>query len=60
MLMNLLLIFVPIAIALEVFASAHHLLIFIASSLAILPLAGWMGHTTEQLAERMGEGVGGF
>ncbi|MDN0076929.1 hypothetical protein QU481_18965 [Crenobacter sp. SG2303] len=60
MLMNLLLIFVPIAIALEVFASAHHLLIFIASSLAILPLAGWMGHATEQLAERMGEGVGGL
>jgi Ca2+:H+ antiporter len=35
-------------------------LIFIASSLAILPLAGRMGHATEQLAERMGEGVGGL
>jgi Ca2+:H+ antiporter len=60
MLMNLLLIFVPIAIGLEFFVSNHHLLIFLTSSLAILPLAGWMGHATEQLAERMGEGVGGL
>src|SRR5579864_4091837 len=58
--MNVLLIFVPIAVALEVLASGHHLLIFITSSVAILPLAGWMGHATEQLAERMGEGVGGL
>jgi Ca2+:H+ antiporter len=60
MILNSLLIFVPIAIALEVLASNHHLLIFVTSSLAILPLAGWMGHATEQLAERMGEGVGGL
>jgi Ca2+:H+ antiporter len=60
MLLNLLLIFVPIAVGLEVLASNHHLLIFITSSLAILPLSGWMGHATEQLAERMGEGVGGL
>jgi Ca2+:H+ antiporter len=60
MLMNLLLVFVPVAVALEILASDHHLLIFITSSLAILPLAGWMGHATEQLAERMGEGVGGL
>ena len=39
-----LLIFVAIAIGLEVLASNHHRLICIASSLAILPLAGWMGH----------------
>ncbi|BDB29006.1 calcium/proton exchanger (plasmid) [Cupriavidus sp. P-10] len=58
--MNLLLIFVPIAIALEFLAADQHLLIFIASSLAILPLAGCMGHATEQLAERMGEAVGGL
>ncbi|RWA52532.1 cation transporter [Cupriavidus sp. UYMSc13B] len=58
--MNLLLIFVPIAIALEFLASEHHLLIFIASSLAILPLAGRMSHATEQLAERMGEAIGGL
>ncbi|MCC8400539.1 calcium/proton exchanger [Paraburkholderia sp. MMS20-SJTN17] len=58
--MSWLLVFVPIAVALEFFASHQYLLIFVASSLAILPLAGWMGHATEQLADRMGEGVGGL
>ena len=38
----------------------RHLLVFAASSLAILPLAGWLGRATEQLAERLGEGVGGL
>jgi Ca2+:H+ antiporter len=58
--LNWLLLFVPLAIALELLAPERHLLIFFASSLAILPLAGWMGRATEQLAERMGEGVGGL
>jgi Ca2+:H+ antiporter len=55
-----LLVFVPIAIALEYLAPGQHLLIFVAASLAILPLAGLMGRATEHLAERMGEGVGGL
>ncbi|WP_255371520.1 calcium/proton exchanger [Cupriavidus sp. YR651] len=58
--MNWLLVFVPMAIALEFLASDRHLLIFVTSSLAILPLAGRMGQATEQLAERMGEAVGGL
>ena len=58
--MNWLLIFVPIAIGLEFLAPERYLLVFLASALAILPLAGWMGRATEQLAERMGEGVGGL
>src|SRR6185312_11802831 len=58
--MNWLLIFVPISIGLEFFAPERYLLIFLTSALAILPLAGWMGRATEQLAERMGEGVGGL
>jgi Ca2+:H+ antiporter len=58
--LNWLLIFVPSAIALEHFAPQHHLLVFLAAALAILPLAGWMGHATEQLAERTGEDVGGL
>jgi len=58
--MNWLLLFVPVAIALEFLAPERHLLIFACSALAILPLAGWMGHATEQLAIRMGEGVGGL
>lgn len=58
--MNGLLVFIPIAVALEHLAPEKHLLIFAASGLAILPLAGWMGRATEHLAERMGEGVGGL
>jgi Ca2+:H+ antiporter len=58
--MNWLLLFVPIAVGLEVLAPERYLLIFITSALAILPLAAWMGRATEQLAERMGEGVGGL
>ncbi len=34
--------------------------IFVASALAIIPMAGWMGRATEHLAERLGEGVGGL
>src|SRR5262249_52639189 len=36
------------------------LLVFGASSLAILPLAGLLGRATEHVAERLGEGVGGL
>jgi Ca2+:H+ antiporter len=58
--MNWLLISMPVAICLKVFAPDRYLLIFSTSCLAILPLARWMGRATEQLAERMGEGVGGL
>src|SRR5262245_44011142 len=58
--MTWLLIFVPLAIALEYLAPERHLLVFLAAALAILPLAAWMGRATEQLAERSGEGVGGL
>ncbi len=58
--MNRLLLFVPLAIALELLVPERHLLVFLASALAIVPLAGWMGRATEQLAVRLGEGVGGL
>src|SRR5688572_6900202 len=58
--LNWLLLFVPVAIGLEHFAPEQYLLVFLASALAILPLAGWMGRATEQLATRLGEGVGGL
>jgi Ca2+:H+ antiporter len=58
--MSWLLLFAPVAVALEHLAPERHLLIFVASGLAIVPLAGWMGRATEQLAERTGEGVGGL
>ena len=58
--LNWFLVFVPIAAGLEIFTPDRYLLIFVASSLAIVPLAGWLGWATEQLAERLGEGVGGL
>jgi len=58
-LINLLLIFVPIAIALELI-HANPIAIFAASGMAIIPLAGWMGRATEHLAEKLGEGLGGL
>jgi len=57
--LNLLLIFVPIAIVLELM-HAGPTLIFVTSCLAIIPLAGVMGKATEHLAERVGEGIGGL
>ena len=58
--MNWLLVFVPVTVALEFLVPDRHLLVFVASWLAILPLAGLMGRATEQLADRLGEGVGGL
>ncbi|WP_296709389.1 calcium/proton exchanger [Rhodoblastus sp.] len=58
--MNWLLLFIPVTLGLEFFAADRHILIFISSCLAILPLAAWMGEATEQLASRLGEGVGGL
>ena len=58
--MNWLLIFVSISIGLKFLAPEQYFLLFVTFALAILPLAGWMGRATEQLAERMGEGVEGL
>ena len=55
-----LLVFVPVAVALEWFAPASHAAIFVTACLAIIPLAGWMGRATEHLAEQTGDGVGGL
>jgi Ca2+:H+ antiporter len=60
MAMYWLLLFVPVAVGLEFLAPDRHLLVFLASALAILPLAATMGRATEELAEQMGEGVGGL
>jgi hypothetical protein len=58
--MSWLMFFIPVAIALEHLAPDRHLAIFVSSGLAILPLAAWMGRATEQIAGRLGEGVGGL
>src|SRR5947207_8974782 len=56
-----LLLAVPAAIALRyVPAWRNDTLLFIVAALAIVPLAGWMGRATEQLAARSGAGIGGF
>lgn len=56
---NWLLIALPIAIAMEWFG-AGALAVFVASGLAIIPLAGLMGRATERLAEDFGPGIGGL
>ncbi|MBI1761395.1 MAG: calcium/proton exchanger [Acidobacteria bacterium] len=58
-LLNLLLVFVPIAAVLEL-THANPIAIFATAALAIIPLAGLMGRATEHLAEKLGEGVGGL
>jgi Ca2+:H+ antiporter len=56
-----LLVFVPVAFGLRyVPAWRNETALFLVSALAIIPIAGWMGHATEQLAHRMGEGIGGL
>ncbi len=55
-----LLVFIPVAVLSSFFAADRHVLIFVTAGLAIVPLAGWMGDATGQLARRTGEGIGGM
>ena len=57
--LNTLLIFVPIAGLLEVL-HADPILVFAASALAIIPLAGLLGTATEHLTTHVGAGIGGL
>lgn len=57
--LNALLIFLPVAVFLEV-TGGNPTLIFLSAALAIVPLAGIMGQATEQLAVRTGSTVGGL
>jgi len=54
-----LLLAMPVAVALEL-SHVSDMWVFIASCVAIIPLAGLMGRATENLAETMGAGVGGL
>lgn len=56
----LMLAFVPLALVLDFAIHAGGIVVFIASAVAIVPLAGWMGRATEHLASHVGEGVGGL
>jgi Ca2+:H+ antiporter len=58
--LNWLLIFVPITIGLEYLRPEAHTYIFLSACLSIVPLAGLMGHATEQISHHLGEGIGGL
>jgi Ca2+:H+ antiporter len=57
--LNWLLVAMPIALVLE---GMHvpPIWIFLTAAVAIIPLAGLMGHATEHLAEKLGAGIGGL
>lgn len=56
----LLLVFVPITLVLEYIVHASPTTLFITSAIAIIPLAGLMGKSTEMLATHVGAGLGGL
>jgi Ca2+:H+ antiporter len=59
--MNWLLVFVPVALALRFIPEiANSTALFICSAIAIVPVAGWIGRATEELAARVGEALGGL
>ena len=60
MLINLLLVFVPVALAMEYVFHAPPLWIFGTAILAIVPLADWMRKGTEHLSHHLGQAVGGL
>src|SRR5215510_3005786 len=58
---NWLLVFVPVAVVLRIWPQfRNETALFICSCFAVVPLAGWMGRATEELAEHLGHGVGGL
>jgi Ca2+:H+ antiporter len=56
--LNWLLVFVPVSLVADL--SGQAVLLFITSALAIIPLAGLIGSSTEQLAIRSGPRLGGL
>ena len=57
--LNLLLVFIPIAVMLDWYG-ASPVAVFVASALAIIPLAGLMGRATEELSVYVGATIGGL
>jgi Ca2+:H+ antiporter len=56
-----LLLALPAAIALRYVPGwRNDVALFVASGIAIVPLAGWLGRATEELGCRVGQGVGGL
>lgn len=50
----------PAAVLVDLLAPARQTLLFVFAGLAIVPLAGLMGRATDELAGRLGEGLGGL
>lgn len=57
--LNILLVFAPIAVVLKL-TGADGIWVFLTSCVAIIPLAGLMGKSTEMLADKLGAGWGGL
>lgn len=57
--LNLLLVFIPIAVGLNWYG-ANPVAVFAAAALAIVPLAGLMGRSTEHLSTYVGATIGGL
>jgi Ca2+:H+ antiporter len=57
--LNVLIVFLPVALALRVLG-ANDVLVFATSALAIIPLAGLIGAATDEAAKYVGAGLGGF
>ncbi len=51
---------IPIALILEFVVHADAVILFITSTLGVIPTAALMGRATEELAERSGPGIGGL
>ena len=59
MILRAMLVFIPISLVLH-FVHASPALVFLSAALAIVPLAGYMGEATEELAKHLGPSVGGL
>lgn len=58
--MNFLLLFIPLALALEYVVHAPAPWVFAAAIVSIIPLAEWIRRATEQLAATVGSAIGGL
>ena len=58
--LNLLLVFIPVTLALEHLTPDRPALIFVAAAFGIIPLAGLIVQSTEQIAHRTGDAIGGL
>ena len=50
----------PVALVLHYATGAGDVTVFVASAVALIPLAWLIGESTEQVAEHTGPGIGGF